>query len=245
MIARASLYPIFVMLLACGVFWLVGQTVAPQLAAMYADFGLTMPWIVSVVTEHGTTISLVAVGGVVLLVAWLALWWRTGAVVGTTGRWLSAPLSIVPGWRGFVLAASRTCGVRLFGVMLDSGVPLDECLAQSAGLSSSQRDREWAEQTAAAMRAGAAAAESLAGGPFLPPLVVWWLLGGEPPSEIGRCIRRYSDEEFARLAHRARLLQSVGPALATIAVGATAGACYGLSMFWPLYSLLEMISKPL
>lgn len=244
MIARASVYPIFVMLLACGVFLLVGQLVSPQMTAMYADFDLEMPPLLATITQHGTTMALVAVGVVALLVLWLALWWRTGAILGGSS-WLSLPLSVVPGWGGFVRAASRACGIRLFGLMLRSGVPLDECLEQSAQLSSSPRDREWAAKTAAALRAGTRPEEAFSESPFLPRLVVWWLISGEPAAMTSDRIRRYTDEEFARLAHRAQFLQSVGPALATIAVGTTAGVCYGLSMFAPLYSLLEKMSLPL
>ncbi|MCA9103114.1 MAG: type II secretion system F family protein [Planctomycetales bacterium] len=247
MIARASIYPIFVMLLACVLFWLLSVDGGPfsRLVATYTDMGFSPPWLLAVASDYG---AVIAIGGMVcigLLMVWLVVWWRRGAAIGPVGWGANAVFAVVPGWGAFIRRASRTCAVRMFGCLLENNVPLDICLQQSAVLCSDRRDRQWAERAAASLQAGTLPPLALADSPLIPATVVWWLSGKEPPRAIGQRIRRFSDQEFERLAQRAQLLQSVGPVLATVAVGVTAGLCYGLTIFAPLYSLLQHFAGPL
>jgi type II secretory pathway component PulF len=237
----ALLYPIFVALLAYGLFvaclfWFQPQVTqtyrAMNIAASKLNLGLAalgqhatiwMPWI--------PLVALVA----------LSIWWyRSSRAAAQQPRWLQ----FTPAGR--LLHASQIATFTdLLALLIESETPLGEAVVLAAEAGGDRQLLVAARQFATKTERGGFGRAQLAGAADrnfgFPPLVNWLLTGGNQTT-LAESLRSTAAAYRRRAVRLDDWLQLYLPLGLTIAIGGSAVLVYALSMLGPWYQMLTHVA---
>jgi type II secretory pathway component PulF len=238
----ALLYPIFIALLAYGLFvgclfWFQPQVTqlyrAMHVAASQLNLGLSalgrnaevwMPWI-----------PLVAI---VALSVW---WYRSSSATARQPRWLQ----ITPAGR-LLHASQLATFTDLLALLIESETPLPEAVVLAAEAGGDRQLLVAAREFATKSERGAFAQPQLAKTDNriagFPPLVNWLLTGGNQAT-LAESLRTTASAYRRRAIRLDDWLRMYLPLGLTIAIGGSAVLVYALSMLGPWYQMLLHLAQ--
>jgi len=244
MVAMAMLYPLFVLLVACGLFIFIMPKLIPQMLDTYHAHGIPVGAAVSglywLVEYCEPWIRLLPWAAILLAVAWWLL----------SGRAMSAQSSRFARWTGFVPGLGRLLRSgriatfsEVLALLVEQKVPVSEAVVLAANATGDPALQVSAEQLAQRIQRG----ETASGGPkrsgAIPPLIAWLIAGGCRHTELSTALRQSANAHHRRARHQADWLRMYLPLLLTLGIGGTATALYVLVLIGPWLKLLSEMGK--
>jgi type II secretory pathway component PulF len=245
LVATAMVYPLFVLLLAWGLFALFTTYLAPQL--VHAFQGQETPSHAALATlarwgKHmdvwGPAVPLVVIG--------LALaWWLTSVRAGLLeSGWTRFLLGWVP-WTGRMLRHLRTAAFAdVLALLVENRVPLVEAMPLAAEASGDRRLSRAAEKVASRLESGAPLNRDVAAGTAMPPLLLWLMVTGQSQAALVPALRHAATTYRNRARHQAELTRVFLPVLLTVLIGGGATLAYALVVLGPWTMLLRTLAGP-
>jgi general secretion pathway protein F len=243
MVLAAWVYPLFVAVLAYGLFLFTVLKCQPVILAAY-DGILQQPQSLAGLRWLIRTAPLWAPWFPVLLAVGWGGWWlhaRSAWTLDGGGRSLR-------GWRRFSLTALRDAGrmgtfADCLALLIEHAVPLPEAVTLAADASGDQRLRAAGHELATRLAGGETGVERLAVS-GMPPLLMWLLAAPPPAERFVRILRRMAATYQRRARWIARWLSVFLPLGLTTTVGTAAVLLYAVSLVAPWSRMLFEMAQP-
>lgn len=239
----AAIYPLFVGMLAYGLFTFFLVYLLPKFQEMAVSMRLPpgrilslLDWLRSGIGIWGPAIPLLVV--IALIVSWL---WYGRNLYGIFGdaagcfRWL-------PGVNRIRGNLQRGWFCQLLSALVEHDVPLPEALELAGAAIGGGTLQQSSQRLANELRTGRPLDIGLRETPEFSPLVRWMMTAGESGSDLVTALRRGADLLLARARRQSDLFQSLTPILAIVVIGGGAALVYGLTVFGPLVELLDRLT---
>ena len=236
-IGLAFLYPLYVLILAYGLFVLFAAGVAPRFVAAFSSLRLPAARPLLWLARLGDSAIYWAPWPPIVLMALLISWSRTGgAAAFQPGR--MGLLRWVP-WMGGMLAQGRAGGFAgLLAVLVEHRVPLDEGIELAAEASGDATLAREGKAVAEALRRGDSLSDGLRDARAFPPSLRWLMLAGLARGALAPALRHAAETYRRRALDRAESIRLLLPTVLLFAIGASATLVYGLTLFVPLSEML-------
>lgn len=242
MILSGALYPLFLLLLAWGLFVFSVVVLAPRVAPVLTGFGSPAAGLTSRVAEWGQWAGYwgPVVPAVILLGA--GAWWlRSNRALSIDPRSSGPLLGWMPWTASILRSASSATMAEVLALLVENNVPLHEGLVLAAESVGDPKMLAAARQTADAIQRGQPLSRETMGETF-PPLVEWLLLAGREREALLSALRVTADTYRRRAAQQAELARVLLPAVLMMAIGGTVTLVYGITMFMPWILLLNRLA---
>lgn len=198
-IVSASVYPVLLFLVGCGVLLFLVGYVVPRFAAVFEDVGTNLPWLSRVLLASGQflhTHQLELGGGALAALAGAAMLLRQPPV----RRALSQLLEAVPAIRKRLFIYEMARFYRSLGILLQGGIPILTAIGMVRGLLG-VATRTRLDEVAARIREGQALSWALEEHRMATPVSLRMLRAGEHAGNLGEMMERtadFYDEEMSR-----------------------------------------------
>jgi len=232
------IYPLFVMAVASGVFWITMSVTVPEIQSTLADFEIIWPWWYAALSWSAA-----------LLLAWLP--WLWGAAIVVLLVFLvrvsrASVLTAQPGRRastiGQILQAGRLATFsEVLALLLEQQLPLAEALELACQSSGDRGLKNSGDDLARAIRRGQPVSHLPIG---FPPLLGWMLMGGGQPDQLVAALRRLAENYRRRAARLAAWLTIYLPVTLSAGFCGLVVTAYVLLAMAPFYFLVFQISLP-
>ena len=190
---NASIYPVVIILLALLVGVGVMGFLVPQVAAMFAESGLTLPWVTRAVIAVGHWFVPVIMPLMILSVLLLAVATKHVQANVAFRQWFERLLSRMPvlggGFKLLVAARfSRTCSLLLHG-----GLPLIDAMSLSGRATGSLWISQSVQEKSEAVRHGQSFSHAMAEVPVLGPMMASWIRAGEASGDLAGLLQHAAE----------------------------------------------------
>jgi general secretion pathway protein F len=242
-IVAASLYPLFVLILACGFFAFFSLKIAPKLLGSFEAFGVPGRAVFAIWTYSGRW---AAYWGTLIPLAILILagvWWyhaRRAALVES--RWSAVLLGWLP-WVGRTLRYSRTATfAELLALLLENRVPLGQALVLAAEACGDPRLLPAAKRLAEATQRGESLAAAGTAAEGFPPLLRWLMAAGERQGALLPALKHAAETYRRRAQDQADVARVFLPVLLTAGLAGSVTLLYALGLFLPYTTMLRQLA---
>ncbi len=240
-IVTAMIYPAIVLVFSFALMGFMSFYILPQFNAVYKEFGLNLPWITQAafaVAEHPLIVGIVLLAlllpVVVLLIA-SRLW--PGA------RRVSARILYRLPLIGTLVRSARLASfAELLAILVEYEVPMPEAF-RTAGLACPDPIMaSRAVLVAEDLEQGSTLAGSLTGRGLVPAWMAWMTGQGARHGKLDDALRQVANVYRRQVDSRVAILRSILPSFIIILVACALMVVFILSVFAPLYQLLEGLS---
>lgn len=234
-IADAALYPLFLVLLAYGLFLLLIVVGLPRFTELFEEH---VPSLVRRLIGLGNSAAVWGVlPPVVLLLASLLAWRRSS-------RWQASFLDRLPVIGPMLQDFRWASFCDNLALLVGHDVPLPEALTLAADGALAGNRAANVRSLAAQLRAGGRiAAAEIAACPGVPHLVLWLFTIDQPRQSLVAALERTAAVFRRRSLRRSDWLRYYLPILLTLALGGAAALLLGLTLFVPFIDLLEHLTR--
>ncbi len=239
----ASLYPMFIVLLAYGLFVAFVVWMAPDLYATFAEFGLKQPAMI-VWCNHISSSAIYSAPALptALVMAWAAWWIASRKTWMLQPSWTVRVFGWIPWIKRISYYSQAATTTDLLALLLRHGEPLHTALPLAAEPSGNARFIADASALAEKLEAGhlLAAVDRKPGG--LPSSVMWLLQMRQSPEALVNSLESTANEYRRRAADIVQRSQTLLPVLLTVCVGGTVTLIYALALVTPWFTFLKSSS---
>ncbi len=242
-IAVATIYPLILMTTAWLLLALFTSTIAPALLEGLDDLGVGgtagLGWLATFgewAMYWGPALPIA-----ILLAA--AVWrYRSRRVGNIQRRGGGRALAWVPWMKEMWGCSQKATFAEIFGLLVESNVPMDEALLLAADACGDNNIRESAAQLAARFRDGRTSDVSgdCCG---LPPLFRWLMSGNRERNVMLPAVRQVAETYRSRAMHRATMVRTFLPVVMTVFVGGSVVLIYTLLLWMPYTAILKSITE--
>lgn len=238
-VINALIYPAFLLVGVLGSLVLLMAYVVPQFVPIFADMGVSLPWITEAVLDAGKIIQgwwwlilLVLVGAAILFRARL----RDPNTRRVFHAWLLRARVVGP----LLLKVETARITRTLGTLLSNGVPLLAALSIARQVTNNTALDQALAEAAEAVKGGTGLGTALTQTKRFPRLALQMIEVGEEAGELDTLLLKVADT-FDQEAHRAidRLLAALVPVLTLVMTALV--AVIMLAILLPLLSLTGSI----
>jgi general secretion pathway protein F len=234
-VIAAMVYPIIVLLVASGLFWLTAWFTVPAVASTYTALGVERPaWyqaflrVTEVVPGILPWVWLVLI---VLIVVWLYRSRRaTRTSRGSFGR--------LPSFGRILHAGRMATFAEVLALMVEQEVPMDEAVVLASAASGDAALARSGKKLAEQIRRGEGTPD-LEG---IPPLLEWLLVRGVSREHLLRSLRRTGSAYRRRASYWGNWLSIYLPIFLSAAIGGSITLFYVLLVLAPFYNLIYALS---
>jgi type II secretory pathway component PulF len=244
-IGLALIYPLMVLTLAYGLFFLFIMVVAPRFSDTFATFRFEriaslrlFGWL----RDHPFLWVPVVPVFLLLLLAW---WIATGRASSLRPGRLGGPLALVPGLRSVFAQAQAADFADLLALMIDNGVPLDTAVVISADAAGSPALKRSAARMAEGLRRGEPLADLTKAAPAIPPMLAWVLSTAGSVGSLSPALKHAAETYRQRSARRADAVKRSLPAVLLVVFGSIAVIGFTMSVIQPLITLWQDLAVPI
>lgn len=239
-VRRGMIYPLIVVAISLLLFASVMPFLVGAQIGVYETVRNEIPGWLSALQQmtQWLTPGNLSIGLIVLLAA-LLVWYILNG-----GRNLVSGLGWIPGARRVLRDADLSRTMHVLGIMLKYGVPVPQALRLAVPTSESSLHQRDLRGMADALERGEPLSQIVERQKSFPPFLRWMIAVGLQDSSLATALQQAGDFYQQRAISRARVLQSLVPALV---IGVVAGGItlfYGVTVFAPLKSLWEVIGTP-
>jgi type II secretory pathway component PulF len=238
-ILAAALYPLMVVVLACGLFAFFCQRIAPLLLTTFRAFEMPGQKPLGLLVSCGRWAGLWGPLIPAVLVALAAFWWyqsRRAAMVQP--GWSRLFFAWLP-WVGRPLRTARTATfAEVLSLLMENRVPLPEGIVLAAEACGDRQLVPAARKFSEALQRGEVPA---ADGAHIPPLLRWLMAANQRPDALLPAMNSAA-ATYRRLAqYQTDVARLLLPMLLTVAIGGGVTLLYTLSIFLPYVSMLRAL----
>ncbi len=235
----ALVYPMAVLLVACGVMTIILVWVVPTFETVYASFGGTLPSLtLGLLSMSRATVHhwpLIAVG-LLLFMALGTRLRRTAWVTHTWDRWsLHWPV-----FGELRRRASTARWTRTLSTLLDAGTPLNQALVSSAGTCGHHDFEQASLAMARAVQEGQSLTAAMKHNGLFAPLVIQLCAMGEASGQLSATLSRAAGLEERALETQLQGLSSLIEPVIILVLGVLIGTTV-LALYWPIVELGQVI----
>lgn len=198
-IVSASVYPLLLFLVGCGVLLFLVGYVVPRFSLVFEGVGTELPWmsrLLLVVGQFLHTHQAAVYGGIVLTLLGIAVLLRQRAVRRALGRLIERVPTIHE--RLFIYEMARF--YRSLGILLQGGIPILAAIAMVRGLLGAASQARL-DSAAERIREGHSLSQALEDNQLTTPVSLRMLRAGEQSGNLGAMMERsadFYDEETGR-----------------------------------------------
>jgi type IV pilus assembly protein PilC len=241
-VVESLLYPVVVLLLACGLLAMLTFAVLPQFEQIFRDFQMSLPAVTEFVLmlgRHPLPVLAVPVAmTTVVLMAWLTL------RLSPRGRqaWARVIYSI-PVVGTLIRSARMAAFADLLAVLVEYELPLPEAFRMAGEASSDplMAGRSWMIFTR--LGQGMPLSQALRGLGLLPEWVAWMAGAGEQRGALAESLRQIATVYRRQVDARSSLLRSILPAFMIVATAGVLVGVFAMAVMLPMIKLIEGLSK--
>jgi type II secretory pathway component PulF len=237
-VALSLMYPAALVALLALVLAAVFTWIVPQFAALFRDFGMSLPEATLFVINMPHTIVWIVASVAALLLVLLA-----ATCAAPPGAKWSRIVSLVPLVGPLVRSNALARFCQLMAMLLDAGVPAAEALRLTAAGVSHSGLSAAARRAALAVEAGRPLDEALAAEPWFPASMTALVQWGRQTAGLGEALRSAGEMFEGRARDQGVLLQAVAPPLALLAFLVLVGLLI-LTLLLPMVALISALSGP-
>jgi general secretion pathway protein F len=239
----ALAYPLFVAVLAIGLFAALARMWAPAVAQTYAEWRVSKDALLSAIIWLGERALWWAPWVPLVIVAAALAWWiRSGraARVRTSG-WTSR-LAWVPTLARLSKAGRMASFTEVLRLLIQHRIALPEALRLAGEASGDRRLEQNSRQMAERLERGGRRGDESSSG--FPPLLAWLLAGGAPESQLVSALDHLARAYRHDALRMAQWLSVYLPLVFTAAIGGTVVLIYSVVVLGPVFSLFEVMGQP-
>ena len=241
-IIQATVYPLLVLIIVCGLCFFV----LTRLSVAYADAlnhhrARSMTWGIAAMEFIGNWMWILGPVAVLAFLVWL---FCTGQASALQPRQLTRWMIWLPWTRRLLRHARLSTFLDVLALLLEQGVPLHEALSLSGQASGDESLRKDANDLAAAMEKGESAQPIDKSENAIPPLVRWQLASQSSQPELISSLKATAQSERRRADYLADWLRIQLPVILTFGVGGVATFIYAMAVMAPWYSMLGRFADP-
>ena len=238
-IRGAMAYPVFVLLLAFVVMFIIINVALPPMMGLFDEFGAELPWttrLLIAVTSFLTTYRVHLFVGIAAIV--VAVAWYTSR---PTGRRMRDMLLIrLPILKKIIVQGTVARFSRTMATLLQAGLPLTEVMELTKQTIDNLIIGEAIEQVRIETLKGRGMSDSLAQIEFFPKLLPFMVRVGEETGTLDAHLATLSDFYEEEVDRAIKAMTSMMEPAMTIAVGLIVGFV-AVSVIMPMYGLLGSI----
>lgn len=242
MVVASMIYPLFVFLLAWGLFVLFVSRIAAALLTVFE--GAPVPAARLLEAFVFLRASVAYWGPAVPIAAVFAFgWWWHRASRGTLAEPATAGLLLgwLP-WLGPMVRAFRQAAfAELLGLLVEHDWPLPEAIRLAAEATGNAKMRRWAEQVAAAIERGERLGGTIRHSPHCSPVLQWLLRSGHDRGTLQAALQHAAEIYHRRAVRLSSSAQLYLAPLATLLIGGSATTAYVLLVFGTWMWLLRTV----
>jgi type II secretory pathway component PulF len=242
-VAIGLIYPLIVLLIACGLFTFSVTKTVPVVFKVLADVSRGGPqWEQTAAWLAGTShIWGPIIPAAVLL--WLGfVWWRSGRVASGYDVHPAMNWGVLGSFQRLQYAGRMASLTELLSLLIASDVPLDEAVSLASAAVGSQRMRRGGEDLAERIRRGESGGKPPAG---FSPLLAWTLIGQQPQGRLVAILRRMSQTYRDEFLRRSQWLAIYIPLVTTAFVAGSLVVLYAAVNLGPWIIILNRLANPL
>jgi type II secretory pathway component PulF len=242
-IVAACVYPLLLLIAACGFFAFFSVVVAPSLLKSFAALGVPGRSVFALFSALGTWAWLWGVFIPLVLVTLAGLWWRqTNRTTLFNGGRCDYLLGCFP-WVGETLRCSRAATfAELLALLLENEVPLGEAFRLAASACGDRQLMEASDDFTRSLGGGAVPAQADGVRDRLPPLLRWLMASGRSQATLLPALRHAAHTYHRRAQRRAEVARTLLPVLLLLVAGGSATLAYALALFIPYTSMLRALA---
>ena len=234
----AVIYPMIVLLLACGAAALFLVVVIPQVAGLFRAAGVALPLPTRILLQLSAALQTYGASLLAALVTAGGLWVSL-VPEETRTRALSAARQRLPFFRALHLTATSARTARTLAMLLGAGVPALGALRLCAEVAPTPQVRDVWMAAEDHLRRGARFSEALHGG-HLHPMLVQAIAASEVTGNMPEAVARAAAALEREAMHLASTLQTVVEPIFTVGTGVILGGLL-LAMYLPIVNLVNTI----
>ena len=236
----AWLYPLFVFLVAWGLFCFFVVVLNPRFAT-FDVMGHALPLWLSQIRD-----SAMVWGPLLPLLCLLAYgtWWML------SGRAVGAELGMAGGWLGWIPSVRKMrqygCAAtfaEVLSLLMDRHIPLAETLRLAADASQDRKLGMACQRVAASIERGQDLAEATRGVPHLPPFLCLAVYSDARQAALASAARSAAKTYHRRAELLADWVQFYFPVVLTATIGGIVTLTYALLLFWPWAQSLRKLAS--
>ena len=238
----ALLYPLVILVVACGLLAVIVRRVVPNFAWLNERHFGPLTWL----TDQPAALLVLAIGvPCAVVLATMIWWWRSGRVGGA--GWRHRLSTWLPGTRGVRHWSEAANFAELLRLFVERGLPLDQSLRLAAGATEDRPLRSAAERLADEIGRGAAVERAGTVGdssrqPGFPPLVRLALHHARDRGLLVGGLRQAASMYRERAIRGAEWHAEYFPILLTVVLGGTLTIGFTLTVLWPYASTLHELA---
>jgi general secretion pathway protein F len=262
-IVAALIYPLLVLLLACGMFAFFSRGIAPAMAATFEPFRTAGRAVFATWTAWGSVAGYAAAIVPLLILILAAAWWYQSRRAAIADPRRSALLLGWLPWVGETLRCSQTAAfAEVLALLVESEVPLPTGVVLAAQSCGNPRLISAATQLAERLQRGETLGTNVGQafqpdaesaklrpespthrtGAEFPPLLRWLMAAGQRQGALLPALKHAAETYRRRAEQQADLVRVLLPVVLTVAIGGSATALYALSLFVPYTSMLRALA---
>lgn len=240
----ALFYPALVLVFGLGLVVAMTVFILPQFQAIFADFGLALPWLTEFVLWFGQDpVRRVALPAALLVLCVPAVWLACRFSPGGRLVW-SRFVYTVPLFGPLIRAARLEAFADLLATMVENEVPLPAAFDLAGAACADPLMARQSRQVGEALAAGVALGDAFrAGRGLVPEWVAWLAATGEKRGGLAQMLREIAGVYRRQVQSRAAMLRTVFPPLVIIVTAGFLTGVFIVALMLPLFKLLEGLSK--
>jgi type II secretory pathway component PulF len=238
-ILAAAMYPLLVVVLACGLFAFFCRQIAPRLLTTLHTFSAPGQGPLAFLASLGTSAGLWGLLIPAVLVGLAALWWyQSRRAVMLQPGWSRLCFAWIP-WLGRPLRTARAATfAEVLSLLMENRVPLPEGIVLAAEACGDRQLVPAARRFSEALQRGELPA---ADGAHIPPLLRWLMAANQRPDTLLPAMHGAA-ATYRRLAqYQTDVARLLLPMLLTVVIGGGVTLFYAASLFLPYTSLLRTL----
>jgi len=239
-VTSAMIYPAVLATLAIAVMGFLLTYFIPRFAAVFAEFGGSLPWLTRAIVA--TSDFVVEHGLAGLVVVALAVVGVRRALASESGRrFVERAVLRIPALGRVVARFALVRFCRMLGTLLGAGVPLVTALEAARQAIGNQTLADTVTQAVDAVQGGSPLAQGLGTGPQLfPASVVEMVAVGEEAGRLDAELVRLADSYESELDRQLRTLVALAEPAMLFVMAALIGTVV-IGMLLPIFTLQELI----
>ncbi|MBU1019022.1 MAG: type II secretion system F family protein [Patescibacteria group bacterium] len=236
----AMIYPITVLVALIAAMWIIMTMVIPKLEDFFLESDIALPWITVAVLTISRFLADYWWFVLILVLLSFAFWsFYVGTKMGRL-RWDRFKLNM-PIFGELIRKALLSRIVRLLGVLMHAGIPINKTLEILAGTSGNELYRIKLLDIKKSVEQGEKVSDNMAQVPFLFPETVTQMLEiGEQSASLAMASEKVADHYEMEVDHSLRNMTTILEPFIIIVVG-FAVAVVALAILGPIFSLSDVV----
>ncbi len=244
-VAAAALYPLFVLILACGFFAFFTIMLAPTLHHHFQQLDLSTDEPFAFLSFCGQWVGIWGPGIPLIILVAGGLWWSKVGKAGVLDPHRSGRLLGWLPWMGKAMRWTRTATFAdLLALLVENQVPLHEAIVLASEASGDHGMKDACRELAASLQQGRMPDAAKRGNEELPPMLRWMIASGQRHGALLPALKHAAATYHRRAQYQADMACIFLPVLMTIFVGGAVTLIYAVSLFLPYATLLKGLGAP-